>query len=1188
MPAFGGDGGPAAQANLFFPRGLALDGQGNLCIGDSGNFRIRRIRGSSIDTIAGNGQFRAVPDGSPASQGFLYGPESLAFDQSGNLLISEVSFDKLAQIRADDGSIQIVTGIGVRGTGIVPGTSSRPLIGDPRQIATDGQGNIYFVDSYNRVLYKITPDGILNRIAGQVFIQDYTGDNGPALNSTFRYPLGVAVDATGVIFVADQDSNVVRRIGLDGMITTYAGTGIAGFSGDNGPASAAQLASPSQLAIDTNGNLLICDRDNNRIRQVTPDGTITTVAGTGFAGTNGDGGPAIKAGINSPFAIASDNAGGYYLITSAAGRLRHVDSSGNITTIAGDGETVNQGDGGPAGQALVEVDGVAVDSFGNVFLSSFNSDSIRVILSYEPSLYLTHESFSSFPGSNVLLTAVSGGAMSAPQSYSVAGDFTGIVFNATADQPWIVLSKTQGTTPATMTFQVDPSSLAPGIYKGKILLARAGTGDGFAEVAVSLNVVKSLPPKLSAQPQAMSLSAAIGETTSQSQTLQVFNSGSGTLSYQIFADGNGAKSLRFPTALLGGKVSAGSPLNIPIFVNTTGLAPGTYSATVLVQDTTTKLGVNVLVSISIATKAQRMSLSQRGLGFTAVQGGGVTPPQTFAVLNAGGGSFNWTAKATPVGGGPSWLSITPQAGTSTAGAPAPSVIVTANPQALPGPGVYYGIVRVSSTGSSNAPQEVEVVLNYLGGGSAPGAVVSRSGLVFVAPAGASSPSSQNITITNLNSASLGVTPSASTFDGSPWLTVVHNTPGQVIASGGSLNLGVAARIDNLLPGVYTGTVLLQFPPPLRNIEVAIRLIVTTGSSSSSQTRSADGCTASTLVPIFSSLVDNFQVYAAWPVSLEATVFDDCGIPLSSGQVVVSFSNGDPPLSLTPLNNGYWDATWFGGNSRSALEITLDSSSTTPPLHGVQTYRGLLQPNDAVPAITPGGATSAAGTVGQTSAGAGSIVSIAGKSFAAASTSAVKLPLNTDLAGNEVVLAGVNLPLIYSGTNLINVVVPYDLQPGQYNVLVSRGSQISDPEPMVVGPAQPGIFRITTSSDPQVAQSVWSLVAAGKPIDPASVASNVTVTSGDTLLIYCTGLGAVTPALDPSQPAPSPAPKVQNSVSITLGGTTVPVSSATLVPGYAGLYVVQATIPSGINPAAVVPLVVSTLGQSSTPVNISVH
>ena len=118
--------------------------------------------------------------------------------------------------------------------------------------------------------------------------------------------------------------------------------------------------------------------------------------------------------------------------------------------------------------------------------------------------------------------------------------------------------------------------------------------------------------------------------------------------------------------------------------------------------------------------------------------------------------------------------------------------------------------------------------------------------------------------------------------------------------------------------------------------------------------------------------------------------------------------------------------------------------------------------------------------------------------------------------------------------------------------------------------------------------MWSLIAAGKTIDPASIAPNVSVTSGDTVLIYCTGLGAVTPALDPSQPAPSPAPIVQNPVTITLGGMAVPVSSAALVPGYAGIYVIQAKIPSGITPGTAVALVVSTLGQSSTPVNIAVH
>ena len=1188
IAGFAGDQGPAKQAALSFPSGVAFDGQGNLNIADTGNFRVRRIKGTVIDTIVGNGQFRAVPNGTPSAQAFLYGPNNITFDASGNMLISEVSFRKVARINAADSSMQILAGTGVMGYGA--GAGGVRLIGYPRQIATDAQGSVYFADNYATLIYKITSDGTMSVVAGTLYkttpAGGNNGDNGPALSATFRYPYGVAADPSGVIYVADVNSNVVRRIGTDGTIPTYAGTGTAGFSGDGGPANAAQLSAPYEIALDGIGNLLICDRNNNRIRQVAPDGTITTVAGTGSPKTSGDGGPATSAGITSPFSIALDHMGGFYILTNAGGLLRYVDANGNISTIAGNGTLLNVGDGGPAGQAQIESDGVAVDSFGNVFMSSFGSDSVRVILNFEPDLNLTNQSFSEFPDSNVSLTLVSGGAKSAPQSYSVAGDFTGILFNATADQPWIALANTQGSTPATLTYAVDPSALAPGLYKGTISLSRAGGTGTFAIIAITLNVVASLPPKLGAQPKALSLSAAIDETTSQSQTLQVFNSGSGTLKYQIFADGSVYMSLRAPIALQKGTVSAGTPVNIPLSVNPSNLAPGTYSATISVQSSTTNETINVPLSINVATKAQRMSLSQRGLTFTGVQGGGVTPPQSFAVVNAGGGSFDWTAKPVVVSGSSTWLSITPQAGTSTAGAPAPSVTVAVDPKMVPGPGVYYGIVRVSSSNAANAPQDVEVVLNYLGAANGPGALVSRSGLIFVAPAGASSPSSQSITVTNLNASSLGVSPSASTYEGIPWLTVSSDKPGQIISPGGSLTLSIAATIDNLSLGVHVGTVLLQFPPPLRNIEVAVRLIITgSGSSSvsSNGTRDSTGCAATTLVPVLSSLVDNFSLPAAWPVSLEATVYDDCGVPFSNGQVVVSFSNGDPPLSLTPLDNGLWDGTWFGGNSRAALELSLDASA--PPLDGVQTYHGLLQPNDSVPAITPGGAT---GAVGQTAVGAGSIVSIVGTSFAATSAAATTLPLNTTLAGNTVYLGGINLPLIYTSANKINVVVPYDMQPGQYDILVTRGGQISDPEPMVVGPAQPAIFEITTSTDPRIAQNVWSAIAAGKSIDPSSVAPANPVTAGTTLMIYCTGLGAVGPYQDPSQAAPSPGPAVQNPVTLTIGGVSVPVSSATLVPGYTGIYVVQATLPNGIPAGAARALVVSTLGQSSPAVNVSVN
>ncbi len=1199
---YAGDGGPATQAKLLFPEGLTIDASGILNIADAGNFRIRRIRGGNIEAVAGNGQFRAVPDGTPAAQAFLFGPDDLAFDQLGNLLISEVSFSKVAQIQATDDSFHILAGVGVTGAGSLTGSANGPatkaLISYPRQLATDAQDAIYFVDNNNAVVYKVTPDGTLHQIAGIPFSYNYFGDGGPAIDATFIHPWGIAIDGTGAIFVADVSANVVRRIGTDGIIQTYAGTGIAGFSGDNGPADMAQLDSPWGLAVDPNGNLLICDRNNNRIRRVDPSGTITTVAGTGTYATTGDGGLAAQASIASPFTLALDTDGGIFLLSAGGTTLRRIDTNGNISTIAGDGKTsLNQGDGGPAGSALLDISGLAVDSFGNVFLTSFDDDSIRLILNYEPSLFLTQPSFTELPTTRVYLTAVSGGASTAPQSFSVAGDYPGVLFNLVADQPWIVLTQTQGATPATLSFAANPSTLGPGEYFANISLTRAGASQPFAKVAVNFNVVATLPPQLAVSPSSLSFSTSIGAAI-PSQTIHILNTGSGSLDYQTTRSGTANYLLG---TNLSGTVSAGSPVDSVIQVNPANLTAGTFTETLVVTSATTGQSVNVPVALNVASKPQQIALSQRGLSFVAVQGGGVTAPQSFSVLNTGDGSFDWTATTGTLAGAPAWLSITPQAGTSTAGSQPPSILVKADPSKLSGPGIYYGLVQVSSQGAANSPKEVVVVLNYLGSDQNVGASVSRAGVVFVAPAGSSSPGSQTIAVTNLNATPLSISPQATTLEGIPWLTVVPNAPQQQIAPGGVLTLTVAATVDGLGAGTHQGTVLLQFPSPLANLEVNVEFIVTpsgTGGSARAEAsierrRSprgapSSGCTPSKLVPVFAGLFNNFTTPAGWPVALQAQVLDDCGVAFTAGRVVTAFSNGDPPVSLVSLSNGMWEGTWYGTHPGSALRITLTADSTTPVLHGVQVYNGYLQTNQDVPAIIPGGVQAAANSSAQASIGAGSILSIAGTSFAASASAAPNLPLPIDLSGSAVQLDFISLPLIYAAGGLINAVVPYDLAPGQYLTLVTRGAALSGPEPIVVGGAQPALFRITTSTDSQVAQGIWSQLVAGNAIDPGSIPPSNPIQAGDILLIYCTGLGAVTPALDPTLPAPSPAPSVTNPVTLTIGGTNVPVSSAALVSGFAGIYVVQATVPTGLTPGDGIPLIVTVQNQSSAPVGISLR
>jgi uncharacterized protein (TIGR03437 family) len=1199
VSGFSGDGGPASQASVFFPHGLALDSSGDLYMADSGNFRVRRIRAGNIETVVGNAQFRYVPDGTPAAQASLYGPNNLAFDRSGNLLISEVSMHEVTQILAADSTFQVLAGIGIEGNGGGP-LATRSLIDHPRQVAVDSQGSIYFVDNTNSVVYRETPDdGNLTRIAGTPFVTGYSGDNGPAVTAVLNSPWGIAVDNSGNVFVADTSNNVIRRISTDGTITTYAGTGNAGFSGDNGPASAAQLNSPYSLAIDPNGNLLVCDRSNNRIRKIDPSGVIATIAGNGQADTTGDGGPATAAAVNSPFAIAVDPDGAILLITSGGRRLRRIDRQGNISTIAGDGLTrANQGDGGPAGNALLDVDDVAVDSFGNVFLASFDDDSIRVILNFEPNLYLTNPSFNEFPNLKISLRAVSGGELTPHQSVAVDGAFTGVVFRATADQPWLVLENAQGTTPSTMSFSADPSKLKPGDYTGNISLARMGSPQPFAKVTVAFNVVNQLPPNLSVQPPSISLATAIGAANQPSTTIHLTNTGSGSLDYQIHAFGAG---LSTRLSQISGTVIAGAPQNVVINLDPDKLTAGTFTGSLVITSSVTGQTVTIPVALSVAARPQRMLLSQKGVMFTAVKNGGTTPAQSFSVLDEGGGSFDWTARAIQVGGGPSWFSISPLAGTSVASATPPAIMITADPSALSKPGVYYGLVRVTSQNAANAPQDIEVVLNYLGPGTNAGAAVSRSGLVFVAPAGTSSPSSQSITVTNLNSTALGISPQAVTFDGIPWLTVIPNAARQQIAAGGSLRLTVAATVNGLKTGVHQATVLLQFPAPLSNREVNVQFIVTPvpGLESTKAVPVQRGpmlpmditpisCKPTQLIPLFSSLFSNSSTPAAWPQPLESLVVDDCGQTLTSGRVVASFSNGEPPVSLVALGDGRWEGTWFGRKSGSALEITLSADSQANDLHGAQTYDGYLQANEGVPVIAAGGIQDPASNGQQASVGPGSIITFSGTSFAAAPSATSQLPLSTDLLGSEATLAGVNLPLVFAGPDLIHAVVPYDLQPGQYLAVITRGNALSGPEPIIVGSAQPSVLRVTTQNDPQAPQAIWTQLLAGRHIDPASIPPGSAVTAGDVLMIYATGLGSVTPALDPAHGAPSPAPTVQNPVTLTIGTITVPVSSASLVPGHPGIYLVQATLPNRITPGDGIPLAISVLGQSSSPINVSVR
>ena len=328
--SFSGDGGPATAASLARPAGLAVDSGGNLYIADVSNFRIRKVAGGAISTVAGNGVAGFSGDGGPATTAALNYPGSLAVDSAGNLYFSDVYNDRVRAVAAT-GTIKTIAGAGlVEGDG---GPATASWLGAPQSMAVGPDGTIYIADTNNNRIRRVS-SGTITTIVGNG-TAGYSGDGGPAVAASLSWPFYVALDSAGNLYFSDYQNNVVRKVS-GGIITTVAGKHFgSGFSGDGGPATAASIQGPRGIAVDAQGRIYIADSGNDRVRMVS-SGIITTVAGNGILGYSGDGGPATSASLQFPEEIALDSAGNLYIADINNG-IRKV-SGGNISTIAGIGE----------------------------------------------------------------------------------------------------------------------------------------------------------------------------------------------------------------------------------------------------------------------------------------------------------------------------------------------------------------------------------------------------------------------------------------------------------------------------------------------------------------------------------------------------------------------------------------------------------------------------------------------------------------------------------------------------------------------------------------------------------------------------------------------------------------------------------------------------------------------------------
>lgn len=370
---FSGDGGQATNAKLFTPAGVAVDNSGNVFIADSDNNRIRQVNLTTgvITTLAGNGVIGFGGDGGQATNASLNSPLGIMVDEIGNVFVADIFNNRIRRIDAQTKTITTVAGNGIATFSGDGGQATNASLNIPIGLVIDGNGNLIIADQTNNRIRRVDArTKIISTIGG---IDPPNGDGDLAINATIIDPFSVVVDKDGNLIIADSENHRIRKIDAKtGIITTIAGTGVEDFSGDNGPALNATFSLPTSLALDSRGNLFIADTGNQRIRRIDAvSSIITTVAGNGIADFSGDGSQATVASLNRPFGVALDSAGNIYIADTINCRIRRVNAlNGIITTVAGNGNADLGGDGGLATRAqLFFPGGVAIDRNNNILIA---------------------------------------------------------------------------------------------------------------------------------------------------------------------------------------------------------------------------------------------------------------------------------------------------------------------------------------------------------------------------------------------------------------------------------------------------------------------------------------------------------------------------------------------------------------------------------------------------------------------------------------------------------------------------------------------------------------------------------------------------------------------------------------------------------------------------------------------------
>jgi uncharacterized protein (TIGR03437 family) len=708
--------------------------------------------------------------------------------------------------------------------------------------------------------------------------------------------------------------------------------------------------------------------------------------------------------------------------------------------------------------------------------------------------------------------------------------------------PWLSISD-GGTTPDTLLIGLNSLALQliPGDYPATVVVSCTSAVCNGKTQQISIDLtVNAPPPRLKVETSILSYASTPDVPIPPAQTLTIENIGSGVL-------GITSISCADPWCTVGAapaSVAAGVPALVNIAVNPAAMSPGFYRSTLTVVSSAQT--VSIPVTLRIAKGA--FHLAPSGAQFRMIAGAAPgNPSGSFRLSVSGVSPIAWTATVLP---GASWLQVGSTSGTVTPGTPV-AIPFSIDPAAaaLLAPQTWYGTIRISGPGVVNSPRDFRVILTVAAPGSPVRPELSPAGLVFISGAG-TSPSPQSIQVFAGSKGLVSYSVAAKTYSGGAWLSVSSASGQSSASSPGTTTVNVNAA--SLAQGVYKGAVTFAFSAAaVRTTDVT--LIVRPGSatpSARSDPRATPACTPSSLVATQTGLVDNFAAPASWPVPLEIRLSDDCGTPVTNGQIVATFSNADPPLAmpLADSKTATYSGTWLP--RRTAAQVDITTVASAPGLNSTTVeISGNILPN-AAPSIFANSVLHVFNPEVGDPLAPGTIVQIYGANLASQPASAATIPLQDSMGNVSVVVGGIEAPLYYVSPGQINAQIPFELDPnGEYDVVISSNGALTTPQAIEMAPATPGLCVYGDGSIIGQHQD-GTLITKASPAIPGEYATMYLAGMGPTDLVVASG--SASPGIPFAHPTAIP--------TLTIGGNVVQPAFDGLTPTLVGLYQINFQIP----------------------------